>query len=207
VRVQVGHVAHEEPTVERYGASAQRRRATRDALADEVQRLLLGLGARDARAARRVEEPAPVVPPPTSEIDPRQHLVRMVDHQRRALAEDVEVLVGDERRDLEDDARAHAEARRLKVDPDQLVRISRRRSPRLRSRSAGRRPCVSLAEPSPRVGPGPLRTWSMREARGVNERRVAVAPAQRGDAHVGGPSRSGRRRPRMRSGNAVNAPP
>jgi hypothetical protein len=44
-----------------------------------------------------------------------------MDDDRRPLAEDVEILVGDEARDLEDHAAAHAEACRLEIDPDEVT--------------------------------------------------------------------------------------
>src|SRR5439155_9662726 len=102
VAVEDGHVAGDEAAVGGDGVAAQRRGAGFGHVGtDVVEDLLFGLGHGDGGAADLVGEPRVGMHLGDDLRHGVQHRVGGVDHHVDAVAEDVQVGVGDQRGDLD----------------------------------------------------------------------------------------------------------
>ena len=66
-----------------------------------------------------VEQAASLVHGPHDVVHPRQHVGRLVDHEVGALGHDVELVVGDQRGDLDDGVALRVQPGHLQVEPDE----------------------------------------------------------------------------------------
>ena len=121
-------------------------------LADVGEHLRLGVGSRVIPCVELVEQARGLVHRPHEVAHLGQRLARRLDDQVDALADDVEVEVGDQGRDLDQGVGPQVETRHLTVDPDEALVHEwspyHRRSPALpqtwlRTSRLGCRPCVS----------------------------------------------------------------
>ena len=88
-------------------------------LDQERHRLLPGLLERDRRCLDRGEETTAGVHVSHHVVHAGERLGRLVDHEVGALGDDLEAVVGDQRRDLDDHVARRVETRHLEVHPRQ----------------------------------------------------------------------------------------
>ena len=120
--VEGGHVAGDEAAVGGDRVAGQRRGlGLLDVGADVVEHQFLGRGHVDGRRAHLLDQAGAGVHLGDDMDHRRQRGVVGVDHHVDAVAQDVEVGVGDQHRDLDEPVGLEVQARHLTVDPHQFV--------------------------------------------------------------------------------------
>ena len=118
--LDLGQVRGEEAAIHADRVATERNGAGRsDVLLDERERLGAGLLERDGRRGDLVEQPRAGVHVDDDLVHVGQGLRRLMDDQVRTLRDDVEVVVGDQGRDLDDDVGPRVEAGHLEIHPHQ----------------------------------------------------------------------------------------
>ena len=85
----------------------------------EFQRQGLCFGDVDGGAANPVDQAGGGMVFDVPGVHPAEHIVRLVDGKDRPLGNDLQVVVGDQRGDLQDGVDIRIESGHLHVDPDQ----------------------------------------------------------------------------------------
>nr|WP_244941175.1 hypothetical protein [Gordonia paraffinivorans] len=122
VCVEFGHVAGDEVAVGGDRVTGKRDGAgRRHVLADVVEHHLLRLGQGDRRPAHLFGEPGVGVHLLDHVRHRGERLVVGVDDDVHAVTQDVQVTVGDQRRDLDQFVRFESQSGHLAIDPHQFV--------------------------------------------------------------------------------------
>jgi hypothetical protein len=95
---------------------------------DELEGGRTSLVERHLRLPDQTDQSRPRVHLDHDRVHPGEHIVVLVDHEIRTLGDDHEIVVGDQRGDLDDDVGRVIEPRHLQVHPDEHAH------PRLRPR-------------------------------------------------------------------------
>ena len=157
VRLDVGQVRGEEATIGPDRVAAQRHGAGRgDVLADEVQGGRPRLLQRHGRGADRVEQPRAGVHADDERVHPAEHVVGLVDHEIGAFRNDRQLVVGDDRGDLDDHIPVVIQPGHLEIHPHQHGSIVGERT--------ARRPVRGRWAPSVRSAPSWLVVRTLRGA-------------------------------------------
>ena len=118
--LDVGHVEGEEAAIGADRVARERHRARfSNSAADEVEGRLGRLVDRRGRLLDGGQQPARVVHLADDLVHLGQLLGRLGDHQVGAFGDEVEVVVGHQRGDLDDDVTGRVKARHLEIHPDQ----------------------------------------------------------------------------------------
>ena len=119
-----------------------------DVAADVVEHELLGVREVDCRRADLLGQPGPAVHLRNDVDHPVERRVVGVDHHVHAVAEDVQIGIGDQCRDLDEPVGLQIQSGHLAVDPYQFVthsaqQYSHGRQPAVRTRREGVRQVMS----------------------------------------------------------------
>ena len=123
IALEIGHLAGEEAAVLADAVAAHRGGTRLDPYPQELDRALLGLGRRHGTRAHALEQAGVPVCLTIPVVHPLKHDFRLTDREHRPFREQIQVLVRDDRGDLDDPVTLRIEAGHLEVDPDQSLRI------------------------------------------------------------------------------------